>query len=512
MNVGMYLPDIAQERRSEIRTDVSFKHFILKEGRNRKLLFIAAAGATVQFLIFKLLLYPFPDFISDSYSYIDTNLYHMDVNLWPAGYSKFIWFIHLIHHSDLLLIAIQHFILELSLIYFFYTILYLYRPAWNTTIILYLFLFFNPLFLYLSNCVLSDALFSALTIVFIAQFLWMLHRPRLSQVLIQGIIIGIAFTIRYTAMYYPVVAIAGLLLSNHRPVIKIWGSVLGIALMIPFYIYTQQKTKEITGTPQFSVFGGWQIANNALYMYGHIQVDSTKLPPATRQLDRVSRWFFKNFKPSEEEMAAMPGTYFMKHPYAILKPYMLSQYTFDDSPGQFKAWGMVSPVYQQYGNYLISHYPLDFARYYLWLNTKNYFIPHLEKFGTYNLESDSVWASVQYWFRYKTPAVKSVSKYFQGKLFFVYPVFFMVLNLYFAGAIIWLLLKGQFKKMSRYFYLTLIFIIVFLIVNFGFSVLATPVVLRYQVVPMVILLTFSLLLLEYPDNPHQLRQASLNNL
>jgi len=38
---------------------------------------------------------------------------------------------------------------------------------------------------------------------------------------------------------------------------------------------------------------------------------------------------------------------------------------------------------------------------------------------------------------------------------------------------------------------------IFLIVNFCFSVFSTPVVLRYQVVPMIILAAFSLILLDY---------------
>ena len=77
----------------------SFRSFVFREKKNRRYLLIALVGMIVQFIVFKIL-YPFPDFISDSYSYIATNVYHMDVNLWPIGYSKFLLWLHMISNSD----------------------------------------------------------------------------------------------------------------------------------------------------------------------------------------------------------------------------------------------------------------------------------------------------------------------------------------------------------------------------------------------------------------------------
>jgi len=486
----------------------SLRSFVFGVKVNRKYLFIALVGAIVQFVVFKML-YPFPDFISDSYSYIATNIYHMDVNLWPIGYSKFLWMVHLISHSDTWLISIQYLLLEATLVYFFYSILYLYRPSKYATIAIFIFLFFNPLFLYLSNCVLSDAIFTALTLIFFAQFLWMLHKPKINQVFIQGIIIGLAFTIRYTAIYYPIIAISGFILSRQRTAIKIYGSLLGLILMIPFYLYTQQKTKAITGTAEFSVFGGWQIANNALYIYGHINVDSNKVPAEARELDKLSRQFFQQINPTPQELAALPGTYFIKMPHAILKPYLAFRYSYNEPPGQFHAWGLVSPIYKKFGIFLISHYPVEFAKYYLWLNTKNYFLPHLEKFGTYNLEINTVPSDVQNWFGYITPDIEAVSKSLQGKIFYIYPLLFMALNIYFTGYLIWLLLSRDWQKTSPFFKRTHIFLTTFLVSNFAFSVFATPVVLRYEVVPLILLLTFTALSFVSKNNINQVNKQSI---
>lgn len=477
---------------------VSFRKFIFGERQNQKYLLIAIVGGILQFIILKLL-FPFPDFISDSYSYIDTATNNMDVNLWPIGYSRFMLAIHQFTNSDTTLLALQHIILELSLIYFFYTVLYFYRPSKITAIILFIFLFFNPLFLYLSNCVLSDTIFTALTMVWLTQLLWMFHRPRPYQMVLIPILIGACFTLRYTAMYYPIINALAYLLSKQRILVKIGGSIAPLLLMIPFVLFTQEKTKDITGTAQFSVFGGWQLANNALYMYGHIDVDSSQLPVDTRELDKMVKLYFKVVKPTDYDFATLPGTYFIKIPYAPLKQYMVDRYTFNDPVSQFASWGMVSPMYNEYAEYLIKHYPLAFARYYLLLNVQNYFLPHLEKFGSYNVGQDKVWPSAQKWFQYKSAKVYTAFKQFPDTLFMVYKPVFAILNIYFAFAFIALLVSGKLRRMETRLKKSVLLVAGFLLVNFGFSVFATPVVLRYQVIPLILLFTFSLLFLEYTD-------------
>lgn len=479
-----------------------FLPVLFREKTNRIYLWIALAGITVQFVVFKML-YPFPDFISDSYSYIATAALHMDVNLWPVGYSKFLGLFHLLTHSDTALVCCQYLMLEAALLYFFFTVVFLYQPARTTCNILFAFLIFNPIFLYLSNCILSDALFTALTLLWFSQMLRMIHRPRRVHFFTLAILIGLLFTIRYTAIYYPFISAVAFALSRQRVWVKLAGSLAPLLFIIPFVLFTEQKTKAITGTAEFSVFGGWQLANNALYMYGHINVESSKLPAATRPLDRMVKQYFKKVNPQDEDFAAMPGTYFIKVSYAPLKQYMFRRYSFNDEPGQFRAWGMVSPVYHAYGIYLITHYPLSFIRHYLLHNTKNYFIPHLEKFGSYNLMQNTVPAIVQDWFDYITPDVRVVSQTAQGKLFYVYPSIFMVLNIYFAGSMIWLLFSGRFRTLDLPFKKALLLVGSFLLLNFGFSVLPTPVVLRYQVVPMTLLFAISLLLFELENKPKE---------
>ena len=60
------------------------------------------------------------------------------------------------------------------------------------------------------------------------------------------------------------------ILSRQSRIYKLAGIVLGTGLVLVSILYTSQKMHTITGKRQFSAFGGWQLANNALYMYEHV--------------------------------------------------------------------------------------------------------------------------------------------------------------------------------------------------------------------------------------------------
>jgi hypothetical protein len=475
-----------------------FRQFIFGERVNRRYLWIAFAGSIVQLIFFKLC-YPYPDFMSDSYNYLESAANNLNANIWPVGYAKFLILIHLISPSDTLLVSIQYGLVQFSLLYFFYTVKYLYKPSALTANILFVVIFFNPASLYLSNYVLSDALFGSITIIWFSLLLRLLTNPSRQLLLAQVVLMGLAFTIRYTAMFYPLVAAIALLISPVRHLEKVLWIASPALLFLPFIRFTQLETKAITGTPEFSVFAGWQIANNALYMYGHIQVDSTQLPADTRRLDRMVKQYYHWAPSGYINLDDFDGTFFIKHPDAPLKQYMFRHYLKEARTNGLLSWGKVSPMYNKYGSWLVSHYPLAFARYYLWLNTKNYFNPYLAQMGLYNLGEDSVWDEAQYWFHYQSPRIRSFSRKFQGMLFYSYPSVFLILNLYFASCLLWLWLTRKIKQLEPTLQKALWLLTGFWVINIGFSIFATPVVLRYEVVPMLFLFAFSMLLLEFTD-------------
>jgi len=452
----------------------------------------------LEWIIFKLL-YPFPDFFSDSYSYISAAWMHLDVNIWPIGYSWFLGLFHRITYSGLALNSFQFLAYMCSALYFYLTLTFFYCTGINTRIFLSLFLFFNPLFLYLANYVTSDMLFISMSLVWLTQLLWILNRPALYQVFVQAILVLVMFTFRYNAMIYPVIAAGAFLLSKQKAWVKALGIVLAPVLVLPFIIWSSHEAKVMTGTAQFPpILGGWQWGNNALYMRGFVEEDSNAFPtPQTAELDRIARQFFSRPDRPQDLLFSEVANFFIRHPEAPLKQYMSRHYHPKTDYEDIAAWGKSAVVFDQYGKFLIKRHLLAYTRYYLLVNTKNYFIPPLEKLEIYNLGLDEMWPIGQYWFHYPSPKIRSISKPLQGTVLGLFPILFLILNAYYAVALFLFIKRGGFRKVARTVQYTILIITVFLGLNAAFSIFANIVVIRYEVFPMLVFLTFAMMLTDY---------------
>ncbi len=472
----------------------SFFHFVFFEKRNSNLILIATVSLIAQFIIFKSL-YPFPDFFSDSYSYLFAAYAGLDLNIWPIGYSKFLLAFHDLTYSPFALIAFQYFFLMLSSIYFFLSFIYFYQPSKLNTNLLFIFLFFNPVFLYISNYVNSDPLFAALSLIWFTQLLWIIHRPKKYQIYLQAVLLFLCFTVRSNAYYYPLISVVAFLLSNFKLKLKLLGIFLPFVFIVPFIIHTRNIAYEMTGARQFSILGGWVLANNALYMYQHIKVDSNRLPSAeTKALDNLSKNYFKHLRPEfDDYLTAYVANYFIRQPEAPLKQYYSIYFNPNDEYESIEAWGKAAVVFEDYGSYLIKNYPFSFARYFVIRNIRNYFLPPLEKLEVYNLGLDEIYPIAQDWFHFKSKKVSSISKTGQGKLLYLYPMFFFFINLYFLGNILWLLINKKITQIATPLKLYSILISCFLLINFCFSIMATINVFRYQFFPMIICFSFAVL-------------------
>lgn len=483
----------------------SFRHFVMIE--NKVYCLIVLSLMLLQFFIFKLL-YPFPDFFSDSYSYIMAADLHFNVNIWPIGYSRFLALFHWFSHSGFALICFQYLAYAFSSLYFYLTITYFYPTGKNTRIFLCLFLFFNPLFLYLANYVTSDMLFVSMSIVWLTQLIWILHRPKLYQVIVQALLMFIMFTFRYNAMIYPLISAGVFLLSKQKAWVKVLGILFGPALILPFIIWSSQAAKVMTGTAQFPpILGGWQWGNNALYMRGFIREDSNAFPtPQTAELDRIARRFFNLPARPQDQLADYVANFFIREPQAPLKQYMARHYRPRTEYDYVAAWGKSAVVFDQYGKFLIKRHPWAFARYYLLVNAKNYFIPPLEKLEIYNLGEDEMWLEGQNWFQYSSPRVWCISKELQGTVLALFPIFFLIVNIYYTIILYLFIRRGGFRKTSKITKYTIWVITTFLALNATFSIFANIIVIRYQIFPMLVFLFFAMLLTDYyellsPQNP-----------
>jgi len=471
----------------------NFSPFFFAENRVYNLTLF---GLTILELFLFKLAYPYPDFFSDSYSYIAAARDQLDVNIWPIGYSRFLAFFHLLSHSGSLLVWFQYLSFFGAALYFYHTITYLYQPGKSTRTFLCLFLFFNPLFFYLANYVTSDILFISMSTLWLTQLIWLVHRPRIYQGFILSVLVFVMFTFRYNALIYPFITAGAFLVSKQKGWIKALGIVLGPLFILPFIIWSSHAAKEITGTAQFPpILGGWQWGNNALYMRGFIKEDSSAFPTvATAELDSIARRYFNQPSSPQDQLADYVANFFIREPEAPLKQYLDLHFHAKTNREEVVAWGKAATVFDQYGKYLIRRHPLAFCRYYLLVNSKNYFLPPLEKLEIYNLGSTRMWKTGQKWFDYQNPNMWCISNTLQGFLLAPFQYFFLALNIYYIIVLSLFIRRRGFRRILPSIRYAMLLVTLFLVLNAAFSIFANIIVIRYQIFPMLVFFTFAMLL------------------
>jgi len=465
---------------------------------NRRFLLCGIGISLVQFIVFKVL-YPYPDFFSDSYSYLEAAYSRLDVSIWPIGYSKFLWLVHHITRSDTALISIQYLLLQLSLFHLFFTIRYFYQVGKTTDTILFLFLFVNPLSLYLCNYINSDPLFASLSIFWLVQLIWISKHPRIYQIFIQATLLFLCFTIRNNAYYYPLVAAVFFYFSRQSLVRRIAGIVMPLLLLVPFIVHTENEALKKTGTRQFSLFTGWQLANNALYIYDKVEVDSNDLlTPQAKELNEIAIGYFRHIKSEafHEYLDSYVGNYFIRQPEAPLKTYYNRHYNSPKDTDIVRSWGRASADFEPFGRAIILRHPFTYIQYFILPNIGHYFLPPLSHLERYNYGQEKIYPIAAYWFHYPSTKVRCFSYNIQQFLI-IYEALFALFNVYFFWQFIRLLFEKWSKDMPAKQPVEYWLISLFFLLNFGFSITTTENILRYQYVPMVILLSFSFIIKDW---------------
>lgn len=455
---------------------------------------LALLLAIVQFWLFKLI-YPHANYMPDSYSYIDAARTNIDVNTWPIAYSKFLRLFSVFSHSDKVLTFLQYLLIQSATLVFIYSVFYLVQPERWMRVVLYCFVVLNPLPLLIANYISADALFISISLLWITQLLWILYRPVFWQLLIHALLIYGAFLLRYNAIYYPLISIACFLLADISRKRKLLGIVFTFPLILLSIVITGNQVKTATGQRLFSPFGGWQLANNAIYMYEHIPPEKRITPPAKlKKLDQMVIAHIDTLdKVKLTATDSLSNFFYLWSDKGPLKRYMTENQKKDSAATSFKRWASVAPLYQEYADFLIKTYPLEFISYWIFPNSIKYFTPPPEFIGQYNMGKDSVSRLAKDWFRYKSTFVyKHTKKWEFVKISILYPSLIMMINIGYVLGLLGLLLWGGLKE-PTVLRKAIIVVAFFWLVNMGFSVFASPIVLRYQYFPTLVLLMFAVI-------------------
>jgi hypothetical protein len=479
----------------------SFKKWLSNDRENIVLFRLAIIISAMEFIWMKIL-YPFPNFMPpDSNSYLEAAYLNQFINSWAIGYSKFLRLVSSFSNSHFFLVLLQYIILQCCTLYFLLSIRYLLSPQkWVFRALLFISLG-NPLLVHISNFVSSDGLFISLSFLWLAQLLWIVYNPTTSVLFSHAIIILLAFMVRYTAIYYPVISILIIATSSATSKTKYLSIGLIVALIGLFVGRSAYEYKVKTNTIQYSAFAGWQMASNALYGYAFAKPDAVEEVPmqfrklhaiVNRQMESLKK--YPVFLRPDHEVAV----YYLWDFNSPLRLYMNSLFPKKISESEyFYYWAKMAPLYASYGKFLIKRHPIEFAEYYLWPNFLKYFSPPVKFMGIYNMKNKTVEPVVVNWFGWKDNSLPSLLKDKEINITKVFQIVFGTTNIVFIlGFIAFLLLDG-FKVCTTVIKKMIWLIFLVWILNLIFSVFAAPIELRYEIFPLIILLCFSGLFMSY---------------
>lgn len=474
--------------------DTSFQKWLFKDPENRILLGVIALIIVIQFIVLKFL-YPFPNFMSpDSDSYISAALQHRFINTWPIGYSKFLEVFSFATRHATALVWFQYLLLEGSLIYFLFSTRFLLAPGkWTYRILIFLAVL-NPLIPLICNFVSSDALFTALSLIWITQLFWLLYKPNNLLLVTHSVIILVLFMLRYQALYYPIISVWVLLMANMTVIKKICSIGAILCLLFGFIFSTGYSYRLETGKFQFSPFGNWQIAANALYGYSHAaQEPSQMMPEKFRQLNDVVNIHMDSLNRVVSFLRPdyRIGVYYLWDPSSPLRTFALEQGEKQDSSSKyFTRWATIAPLYGEYGRYLIIKYPLPFIKYFIWPNILRYYAPPAYYMGVFNEEKNYVSKDVEVWFRWKTNRIDTYFGDTKIEIASILSIILAISNLLFLACFSFFGLTGGFTRISMVSRKVVGLVFIVWLLNMLFGVTTAPIELRYQIFEMLITVSF----------------------
>lgn len=472
----------------------SFSSFVFKE--NRYLSFAAITLLACHYFILKML-FPHTIVIGDGHHYVRVAMNNMEISGWPIGYPKFLEWIHFLAKEDWIVGVLQYILLEGSVLYLYFTVQYLLLPGKWVGLITLILLLVNPFILFISNYVYSDSLFATLTILWFTVTLWYLYKPRPVYAYLLAILFIFSYTIRYYAMFYPIISIPVIVFSRIRWQVKIFAIALGGILLLGFRWYTESLFEKSIGVREFSPLSGWRLAGNALIMYRHLPLPQREADMAPAELQGLHQLVL-------HDLAVMPSpnllpdrllvNYFTFQPSSPLSRYC--KVYFDDyiTTPEIKKWDSVGRLYRAYGIFLIKRHPLAYFRYYVWQGVDWYIHPKVDITNIFPRGGIPILDETKKWFGYSSSWSPCSSTQFYSITYF--PTVISVLNLLLILSMLYFFCLGGYKNSSPLVKKIVILVAAYWLIDFFFVILTTPALLRYSLSGMILNIVFVPVLVE----------------
>lgn len=470
-----------------------FKQWLWQDIENKRILWFAVITMAASLAWLKYLS-PYPYFMQhESYSYLKAAQNNDFINIWPIGYSKFLRLVSVFTRSHIVLVAIQYVLLIASVLYFLFTIRYLLIPDKWLFRIISIVTVINPMLPYTANFVTSDSLFATVSILWFTQLLWILYQPNTNLLLLHGLVVMLAFTVRLMAAYYPFISLL-LIVAASMNSRKRWVGIISLATgMLVFIGRTQYEYKKRTEIVQFSAFEGWQLAANSLYGYAYDKPDTIEMVPAKfRELHP----FVNNHMDSIRQLNQRPDKdqylYYLWNFKSPLVEYTRKQVLKYKTEDYFAEWARQATLLRKYGKWLILHHPKQFLIHFVWPNLLNYYEPPAFSTGAYNSGEPYFPKAVVSWFNWEDNKSVAIAEYKHVFVASIVSSLLTVINPAFLVASLFFLSFGGFGYNNSSCKKILICTWLVWFSNMALGVLSAPIELRHQAFPTIITIPFLL--------------------
>lgn len=356
-------------------------------------------GFHLAFAIILRYCYPYPDLKTDTGGYINwifQGFLHGGPR--PLGYSYFIDYVNGIASGTGAIFLAQYLIYCLAIFFFYTSTVYVFQI--NNTKLKYAYLTLTLLFipgLYTTNLLMSDNLFTSLTLILITLCLWLVHRPMVGLLVPIIIFLVWIISIRYLGLAYPAFIIPIIFLAFRKKMVPIISSLVIVVVLYGYIQKIKRGTEEDQGVEIFSAFGGWQHANNALHVIPHIDLSTPAISSTDRDLlfiDSVVRYSYPinaHLYP-DEHSTSYAFIWLDSLPLRMAFNYMMPRL---NKGSYYGNWNEMGSKLQEYGSLLIKEHFPEYFRYYLVNNTIRTAHPPVEIFESFDNPNAAV---INQWF------------------------------------------------------------------------------------------------------------------
>jgi len=400
----------------------------------KKLIITGVAISTLLFVFIKYL-YPYPDFFLDSYNYIDDAVTKRQVTYRPVGYAHFLRAIHSFSNSTGVVVFAQYLMFAISSVFFFFSCDYLFKMPGNLRRLAFFLMIINPVLLLQTNMISSDSLFCSLTVIWFTSCLWCIMKPNPYALVLQMISILCCFQLRYTALFYPALAVVFFVLARAEVLYKLAGACLTVAVIYCAVEWRKDAMEKGTGVRILTAFSGWQIANNVLCYYKDIHVDPDDLPEGECRI--IDAYVKHDIDILCSKNVNSVGTHFLWTRTSPLRHYQVMRMKFFQT-NYAQEWTESSVNLSEYAWAIIKQNPLAYVRYYMGRNFINFLLPPREVLENYYVGNAPLPPTTKEWFGFTIDKVECKYPGLQKIIIWPYPFLSLAVNFLNVSLLVWL--------------------------------------------------------------------------